>query len=153
MTEDDHALMMQVFSSVFENFAFMFVEDDPEEEEVGAQGPFLQAEISFKSKDVAGVMEIAAPVGFCNELAENILGDEGADIPEGAGENALKEVLNVSCGYLLAEKFGTEEVFDLSIPKIRGGAEKQWHALLEGGAYDVFLIDEAPLLARLVLQP
>lgn len=152
MNQDDKELMMQVFSSVFENFAFMFVEDEADLETAGP-GPCFKADIRFKSEAAEGVMEIAAPVAFCNELAENILGAEDGQLPEDAGENALKEVLNVSCGYLLAEKFGTEVVFDLSIPQTNEISEKQWSDLLEGGSYNVFSVEESPMLARVALQP
>ncbi|MCF8025408.1 MAG: hypothetical protein K9K82_07965 [Desulfobacteraceae bacterium] len=153
METEDNGLLLQVFSSVFEEFAFMFVEEDPfPEPSETSYCPCLLAEISFKSKDKHGFLEVVAPVSVCAELAENILGTDQQELPEQAEEQALTEVLNVSCGYFLAEKFGTEEVFDLSIPEIRPVSQKQWAALIEDGAHACMRVDESPLLVRFVLQ-
>ncbi|MGM0453365.1 MAG: hypothetical protein ACQERN_09400 [Thermodesulfobacteriota bacterium] len=150
MSRADNELLLTVFSSVFEGFAFMFVEADVEMEEIDGPGPCLRSEIGFQSKDKQGELEVIAPTALCEELAENILGadEEEEPLPDDAGANALNEVLNVSCGYLLAEKFGTEEVFDLSIPQARPLAEKDAAARMDDQQYSVFLVDETPILAR-----
>ncbi|MCF8105000.1 MAG: hypothetical protein K9K64_05925 [Desulfohalobiaceae bacterium] len=151
MTKDDKELLLKVFSFVFEGFAFMFVEM---EEDLLAEGSKynLKAGIEFKSRDSSGFLEIIAPTNFCIELAENILGTESEELPEGAGENALKEVLNVSCGCLLAEKFGTKQTFDLSIPEISPVSAEQWDRFLAGRDHAFFSVDESPMLGRLVLS-
>ncbi|MFW6055486.1 MAG: hypothetical protein ACOC9D_06225 [Thermodesulfobacteriota bacterium] len=151
MTRNDKKLLLKVFSFVFEGFAFMFVEM---EEDLSAEGSKynLKAGIEFKSRDNSGFLEIIAPADFCVELAENILGTESGELPEGAGENALKEVLNVSCGCLLAEKFGTRQTFDLSIPEISPVSAELWNRSLAGQDHAFFSVDESPMLARLVLN-
>ena len=148
--KDDNELLLQVFSSVFEGFAFMFVE---QEEDLEAKGGdyCIKAGIEFRSQDKSGSLEIIAPLELCSELAENILGTEIEELPDGAGENALKEVLNVSCGYLLAEKFGTEETFDLSIPETSPVSKEKWDQSLMDRKHDIFSVDDSPMLARLVL--
>ncbi len=151
MNQTDRALLLHIFASVFEDFAFMFVEDDPDEAP-GLQGAGVQTRIDFKSTSDSGYMEVIAPLDFCNELAENILGADEEELPEDAGENALKEFLNVSCGYFLAEKFGTEVVFDLTIPGTREISGKQWAAVFEAGDHAYFLVDESPMMARFVLD-
>src|SRR6056297_2513534 len=151
MDQSDKALLLQVFGSVFEDFAFMFVEDDPEDSPEPGES-CVQTRIGFESDAGKGFMEVVAPAGFCDELAENILGAEEEELPEAAGENALMEFLNVSCGYFLAEKFGTEAVFDLTIPEIRILSEQQWAALFVAGDHAYFLVDESPMLARFVLE-
>lgn len=151
MDQSDKALLLQVFGSVFEDFAFMFVEDDPDETPAPGES-CVQTCIGFESDVGKGFMEVIAPAEFCNELAENILGAEEEELPADAGENALKEFLNVSCGYFLAEKFGTEAVFDLTLPETRTLPEQQWSALFEAGGHVFFLVDESPMLARFVLE-
>jgi hypothetical protein len=150
MNREDSELLLRVFASVFEDFAFMFVDNEPEEEPEQVDA-CVQASISFESKIAKGVMEVAAPLAFCNELAENILGTEEEELPEDAGQNALKEFLNVACGYFLAEKFGTELVFDLSIPETRQAGPDQWANILNDDAHIDFLVDESPMLARFVI--
>ena len=151
--QDNNALLLEVFSAVFEEFAFMFVEAEPDLDPGETRYcPCLQAEISFESRDKKGFLEAVAPAEVCAELAENILGTEQEELPEQAEEQALTELLNVSCGYLLAERFGTEEVFDLSIPQTRAVEEQEWSALVEDGSDFCLRVDESPLLARFVLQ-
>lgn len=153
METDDNGLLLQVFSSVFEEFAFMFVEADPfPEPSETSYCPCLLAEISFKSGDKKGFLEAVAPVSVCAELAENILGTDQEELPDQAEEQALTELLNVSCGYFLAEKFGTDETFDLSIPEVRPVSQKQWTSIIEDGAHVCMRVDESPLMARFELQ-
>ncbi len=125
----------------------MFVEQEPELEPENP-GPCLQADITFQSQDKQGALTVIAPQDLCTELAENILGAETEELPEDAGENALKEVLNVSCGSLLAEKFGTEEVFDLSIPVTGRVSEEQWNNFRRDGRHELFWVDESPMLVQ-----
>jgi chemotaxis protein CheY-P-specific phosphatase CheC len=150
MNADDNELLVKVFSSIFEDFAFMFVEEalDIEAE---SPGECLSAKIEFKSKSKKGYLEVVAPVEFCEETAENILGTDVEELPENAGENALKELLNISCGYFLAEKFGTDEIFDLSIPETSPVSEKEWNLLFNNKLHTTFLVDESPVLARFIM--
>jgi hypothetical protein len=64
----------------------------------------------------------------------------------------LKEVVNVACGSLLAEKFGTEEVFDLSIPETDPVSLEQWEMFFREGRHTVFLVEEVQILVRFSWQ-
>jgi chemotaxis protein CheY-P-specific phosphatase CheC len=150
MNADDNELMMKVFSSIFEDFAFMFVEEALDLE-TNSVGKYFRAKIEFKSKSEKGYLEVVAPEEFCDETAENILGTEVEELPTDAGENALKELLNISCGYFLSEKFGTNEVFDLSIPSANPVSQKEWDLLFNNRQHITFLVDESPVLARFVI--
>ena len=150
MNTNDSALVLQVFSSVFEDFAFMFVEADPEPLDAETDCcPCLLAQITFAGKQHTGMLEAAAPVSLCEELAENILGTDPADLPEDGAQQAITELLNVCCGYLLAEKFGTDEVFDLSIPETRAISEPEWKDLNAGSGHVFLRVDESPMRVRL----
>ena len=140
----DNEVLLSVFSAVFEGFAFMFVEADTD---VAAENPgdCLRAGISFESDAYQGTLEVIAPVSLCDELAENILGADGGDLPAEAGASALEEVVNVACGSLLAEAFGTDSVFELSIPKAKP-VETEWAEMAGGQGYSTFLVEEEPLL-------
>jgi hypothetical protein len=151
MDTNDSAMLLQVFSSVFEDFAFMFVDADDDPPEPDSECcPCLLAQISFSGRDHQGRLEAAAPEALCEELAENILGTGREELPDDAAEQAITEVLNVACGYLLAEKFGTDEVFDLSIPETRTLSESEWNELAAGGRHLFLRVDESPMLVRLV---
>ena len=150
MNADDNELMMKVFSSIFEDFAFMFVEEALDLE-TNSVGECFRAKIEFKSKSKKGYLEVVAPEEFCDETAENILGTDVEELPAGSGENALKELLNISCGYFLSEKFGIDEVFDLSIPVASPVSQEEWNLLFNNKQYTTFLVDESPVLARFVI--
>ena len=150
MNTDDNEILMKVFSSIFEDFAFMFVEEAIDFEP-HSPGECLRAEIEFKSFSRKGYLEVVAPLEFCDETAENILGTNIEELPENAGENALKELLNISCGYFLAEKFGTDEIFDLSIPKTTPVSENDWNLISQKRRHATFLVDESPVLVRFVM--
>ncbi len=147
MSQDNTELLLRSFSSVFEGFAFMFVEQEPDLDPENP-GTCLQADIQFQSRDKQGTLKVIAPEDLCSELAENILGAETEELPEHAGENALKEILNVSCGSILAEKFGTEEVFDLSIPETSQVSEEHWNSCCQDGQHELFWVDESPMLVQ-----
>lgn len=151
MNADDNKLLVKVFSSIFEDFAFMFVEE-AFDLEAKNPGECFRAKIEFKSKSKMGSLEVVAPKDFCDETAENILGIDAEELPENTGENALKEVLNISCGYFLAEKFGTDEIFDLSIPETSPVSQNEWDLLNNERLYTTFLVDESPVLARFVIH-
>ena len=145
MNQEDKELLLQVFSSVFEDFAFMFVEEatDWEPEKPGA---CLRAKIDFMGRDKKGSLQIVAPLDICTETAQNVLGTEPEELPSDAGENALKELANIACSCLLAEKFGVDETFDISIPETRSFPEKKWGKLFENPRYAAMLVDESPFL-------
>jgi chemotaxis protein CheY-P-specific phosphatase CheC len=147
MNADDNALLVKVFFSIFEDFAFMFGEEALETENKNYKD-FFRAKITFKSKSKKGFIEIIAPSEFCDEIAENILGDDVEELPEYAGESALKELLNISCGYFLTEKFEKNEIFDLSIPETSAVAAKEWNLLLCDRNHTMLLVEESPVLAR-----
>lgn len=146
MSNQDCQLVLQSFASVFEGFAFMFIEQEPDLKPEDPED-CLRASIDFKSPDTQGSLEVLAPKDLCTELAENILGTETEELPDAAGENALKEILNVTCGALLAERFGTEEVFDLSIPVAESIPEDTWESRRAAGRHELFWVDESPMLA------
>lgn len=151
MNQDDKKLILRVFSSVLEDFAFMFVEESSDLEPENP-GTGLRAEIEFEGENNKGFLEIIAPLDFCRETAQNILGTDPEELPEGAGEDALKEMVNIACGCLLAEKFGTEEIFNLSIPVVVAVSTKEWKGLCKDGRHLFFEIDETPCLVRLFFQ-
>lgn len=150
MNADNNELLLRVLSSIFENFAFMFVEE-ASELDFESPGECFKAKIEFNSRSKKGFLEVVAPVDFCDETAENILGTEMEELPKDAGENALKELLNIFCGFFLAERFGTDEIFDLSIPETSRIPSKDWGLLVNNQLHTPFVVDESPILVKFVI--
>ncbi len=151
MSMDNNDLLLKVFSSIFEDFAFMFVEEASGEDIMGFE-ECIRAKIEFKSTGQNGCLEVVASRDFCHEAAENILGTDMGELPQDAGENALKELVNICCGYLLAEKFGTDEIFDLSLPETGPVSEKELDSMVSDLQHIPFLVDESPILVKFTVQ-
>lgn len=147
MSAQHNARLLDALTSVFEGFAFMFVDADVDPDAL-APAPALAARIEYTGGAADGDLEVVAPVAFCDELAENILGADEDELPADAGVGALQEVVNVLAGYLLAEEYGVEQTFDLSIPRTRPLAPEEWTLLTRDDAWVAFLVDESPVLVR-----
>jgi hypothetical protein len=129
-----------VLAEVLEEFAFMFIEPEPD-------GPppelekILCAEISFAGQKAQGIVGLAFSWGKCLELANNLVGTDSEDtLSDKDIANALEELVNIICGRLIAEIYGTEVVFDLSIPKAVSLSQKQWQHILH--SEDTLLVYE-----------
>ncbi|MBD3420471.1 MAG: hypothetical protein GF398_10170 [Chitinivibrionales bacterium] len=108
----------QVISSVLENAAFIFA--DPMEAGSEPQLDSWQADgvaLEFKGS-AGGAMHMWAGSGFSRYAAANMLGvEEDDENASRKGLDALKEILNMIVGNLLTEVYGSEPVYDLSIPR------------------------------------
>ena len=106
-----------VVSAVLGDLAFMVSDDEPAELPLGAV--WLQCEISYGGP-AGGTLCCWCTRDFAIQLAANLLGtepDEG-DAQVGA-EDAVREFMNVLCGQVVTAWYGTEEIFNLSIPTVR----------------------------------
>lgn len=71
-----------------------------------------------------GQIECWCTQGLAVGLAANLLGLDPADPAAGeAAPDAVREFLNVLCGHLVTEWYGTEAVFNLSIPLVQPCAQ------------------------------
>ena len=114
MSENLRETIIDSFTDVIEKMAFMFVEE-AEDDEKEADGA-LKAEMQF-SGAYGGSVIIAVSHETANELASNVLGvDPDDENIEELRNDALRELLNVTCGNLLTAHYGEEPVFDLSVP-------------------------------------
>ena len=110
-----------VVSEVLQNLAFMF--PDYDDAEVSPKDVWLETEIGYAGP-ARGTLRFHCNRDFTMLLAANLLGidPEAVDSPAKAND-ATKEFVNIVCGQLITALHGTEEVFDLSIPRIRELAE------------------------------
>lgn len=145
-------MLNEVFYNVLENLAFMFgesVENDSLDE---MAHDAVEARMRFAGP-FSGSLSLVMPRNMCQELAANVLGldpeDEQADA---SGEDALKELLNVTCGQVLTSLAGQEPVFDLSVPLVEPLDESRWQTLVADEDTAAFLIDEQPVLLHLALD-
>lgn len=145
-------VLTESFCIVAENLAFMFgelAEDGP----VPAPDRRVMASMRFTGP-YGGAIEIAVPFEMCAEIAANVLGVDPDDERISVDPlDALKELLNVTCGHVLTSLAGDEPVFDLTVPETSDMNKQQWTAMTENPETVAFLVDENPVLMRLILDP
>ena len=142
----------QVFCDVLERMAFMFGESVDADELPQCSGTFYLTEMSFTGA-LEGTLSLAVPVEMCMEIAANVLGvDLDADFAQQESCDALKEVLNVTCGNLLTAIAGEEPIFDLEPPQVTELDEPGWLALLADDDAMTFDVDDNPALLLLKMK-
>jgi chemotaxis protein CheY-P-specific phosphatase CheC len=145
---DDQTLLATVFSQVAENLAFMFI-DTPEDEDFDlGVTKFVRASMRFHGP-FAGRLAIAVPEAMCPEIAANVLGlDPGDELVTNQPYDALKELLNVTCGNLLTAVAGDDPVFDLTVPEVEPLNRDAWDAFKEEAGVVSFVVEDKPVLLR-----
>lgn len=106
-----------IFSDVLANLAFMFNDDEPSEPAGGEV--WMETTISYHGSE-SGSLRLSCPTEFAALLAANLLGIDPQDRDaETKAEDAVKEFMNIVCGQLITTWYGSEQVFDLTIPQTR----------------------------------
>ena len=150
MTDEQKKILEQTVTDVLERFTFMFT-DLPEEFIDNWHGQYLHATITFQGTS-QGVVCITASDVLCREIAANVLGELGSDeITEETSEDAVKELLNIICGELVAELFGTKDVFDLTVPSVVRIDTGKLRELIADGDNIKVLVDDQPLLVSMLI--
>ncbi len=120
MSEQLDHCVARVFIKVLEDVAMMFGDEVQKHDLVPSPGGHIAIEIEFTGSG-QGLVRLMAPECVAAEIAANVLGlDSGHPEAIEAMQDALGELLNVVVGQLLTEACGTEAVFDLSAPSVRG---------------------------------
>jgi CheY-specific phosphatase CheX len=66
--------------------------------------------------------------------------------------DALKEVLNVTCGGILTHIAGDQPVFDLTVPEVDEVDGEAWRTLAGDAGTAAFMVDDYPALLKLQLN-
>ncbi len=152
MERQRQTVVSDVFTEVLEEFAFIFVETEPDDQSEEPE-KIVCSEISFTGQELKGSMGIAVSWQKCLELADNLLGTDDQEVlSDKAVENALEELVNVVCGRLLAELYGTGVVFDLSIPEARALSRQEWENLSESENATLVYDEDEPMAIYLRLE-
>ncbi len=138
-------IMDSVFGNVLKTMAFMFVEPVSDITELDVPKRALKSEIVF-SGFKHGSMTIIVDFEMCLEVVENTLGMEVGDtVTKEMAFDALKELLNITCGSLLTSVYGEKPVFDLMPPCIDEIPENVWQDLKSVSDCWFYKVDEWPV--------
>ena len=151
MSEDHEETIMKVFSDVAESLAFMFVEPPDDEPLPEPDSPCVLTKMDFRGP-FTGTLALATPESLCPEIAANVLGlDPDDELIAAKPHDALKELLNVTCGNLLTAIAGDEPVFDLTVPEVSALEEDSWNALKESPGAVALILEDRPVLLKLLV--
>ena len=145
----------KIFRDVMQNLAYVFCELAEKESLETPEGPFFSAEIEFSGR-VCGSLEVVLSQKLSREVASNILGVESVGAPErgetGAEQDAVKELVSVTCGHVLTGLVGEGPVFDLSAPALRDVEGDDWARMLEDPSTSALSVDGDVVLLRLKVR-
>ncbi len=148
MNPDHSETLTRVFTEVLEQLAFMFVEPADADDAPAPPDP-VSARMSFRGP-CAGTVTLAVPREMAPVLAANVLGlDPDDDLGVQAARDALKELLNVTCGNLLTAIAGDEPIFDLTVPEVADTTTEAWAELAARPGTVYCLADDFPVLLSL----
>ena len=117
MTQTKTATLREIFSDTLANLAFMFVDDEPTSP--GPNEDWFQITIRYKGPR-SGRLGLICPRSFTTALAANLLGVNPEDRQANTKAiDAVKELMNILCGQLVTQVYGSDVLFNLSIPRCR----------------------------------
>ena len=154
---DKKRVIGEVFESVLQNLAFMFVESVEKETLQNMESPqdipekFIKASMAFTGPK-NGWVNLMVPEELAKELAANIIGKElDKNISQKHLQDALKEVLNVTCGNLLSAVVGHQPVFDAASPILTEHDQKSWNAFIEDPMSIPFMVEDWPAVLQFLV--
>ncbi len=116
--------------SVLEKMVFMITETLEDDKIDSKAEKLLRAEMRFSGSQ-SGLAVLAAQSELCAEIAENMLGIDPDLVNQSSLEDALREILNMTCGQYLTSRWGDELIFDLTVPGVVGINNEQWSELAQ----------------------
>jgi chemotaxis protein CheY-P-specific phosphatase CheC len=142
-------IVTEAISQALEKMAFLDAEPFGEESE--APSVIITADIDF-SGPVSGTIRMAAGVDFAQTLAENISGM--FDLTEEQCEDAVKELVNVTCGLVLPMIATSEaDVFDLTVPHLAKSEDRlDWDHFVSQDEVTVLNVEGHAVATRLILK-
>lgn len=150
MGNDIQRVVGTVFCDVIERLAFMFGEPCDKDDLPGGQA-HASTTMTF-SGPWQGTLELVVPTSLCAQIASNVLGTEPEDEESTRfQEDAVKEVLNVTCGNILTELAGPDPVFDLSVPTFTALDQESWELFRDDPESVGLLVEDEPVLIRLAV--
>lgn len=109
------ATLKTIFSDVLANLAFMFTDDAQSEAAPGQV--WLETVIEYEGP-VRGLLRFRCTREFAVMLASNLLGtDPDSEDALQQDEDAVKEFMNIVCGQFVTAMHGTDDIYNLTIPR------------------------------------
>ncbi|MFC1537555.1 chemotaxis protein CheX [Gemmatimonadota bacterium] len=130
---------------VLEQMAFMFADQCEKEDLSEEPGDCFLVKMNYLGPQ-KGTVTVATQAGLGKEVGSNMLGVDLEEMTETMVGDALKELLNMSCGQFLTAHFGNEPVFDLTVPEISRIDDEQWKELASSPSSFLYEVDDYQLV-------
>jgi hypothetical protein len=152
MLEISTNLLEQALAEALETMAFISPLP-PEDDAPPAAGPAVLTRLEYRGA-ASGAIELACPAAFGKLVAANLLGCDPDDPDaEQRAADALRELLNITCGSLLRRSIAADaELVEMSVPTQTTFDLEGWQAFVAAGA-TVVDGDGHKLAIRLVELP
>ena len=148
MNANPKEVLAKEFSDVLEHMAFLFSEPVPLER-ASPPPEGLLVSLAF-SGPFRGTLRLAVSVQMSVEMAANLLGVEAEEAADPKlAHDAVKELLNVTCGHVLTSLAGTEPVFSLTTPQVEDLTTAAWQSLAAGEHVVAFVVEDSTALLGL----
>lgn len=145
-------IAIQAFASVMERLAFVFAEPCAGTPPPPPVSPALLVSIGFGGV-LAGTIDLAVSRALCVEIAANMLGVDSSDErARERAEDAIREVLNVTCGQILTDLAGERPMFTLTMPRTRELSPELTSELAHDSGTSAFKIDSETVWLRFRLE-
>lgn len=149
MNRTPREVVVEVFPRILEDLAFLFADPDDSQFSSGMPHDAVKVSITF-SGDRSGGIEMGLARSLGAEMASSLLGVDPSEASAGQiGDDALRELINVTCGHVLTSLAGEKPVFNLSIPAVERMDGDTWEALARDVDTVLFSVDGRPVHVRL----
>lgn len=146
---DTCSVMNAALSEALQTMAFLMVM--PAQEQLETPESIITAEIEFTGP-VSGKITAAAGLDFARVLADNVSGLN--DVPEEVCIDAMKELVNVTCGLVLPMVAASPaDVFDLTVPHLAQSEDRlTWEEFVAKEDVTVMDVEGWPLAVHLQMH-
>lgn len=149
MSRTPKEVVREVFPRMLEDLTFLFADPDDSGSPSGMPHDAVKVSIAF-SGDRSGDIEMGLARSLGAEMASSVLGVDPNEAKAGQiGDDALRELMNVTCGHVLTSLAGERPVFNLSIPVVERMDGDAWEALARDSDTAMFNVDGRPVHVRL----
>ena len=135
-----------IFCNVMEIMSFTFCEIIEDADETGMiPKNIIQSEITF-SGHKSGKMTLVLPIELSAVILSNTLGkDINEPLKISRASDAVKEILNITCGNFLTELYGKNNVFVLTPPENFFPDSSLWNSFKKNPEAVFFRVDNWPV--------
>ena len=152
MSDNPKDVIIEVFPRILEELAFLFADPVEDFVRLGMPHDAIAVTIAFTGEK-SGTLEMKIGRSLGIDMVSNLLGlDPDSHDAERAGDDALRELMNVTCGHILTSIAGDKPVFNLAVPQIEPLDASAWESLSRGENTAKFSVDGRPVQLCMTLS-